>query len=818
MGSLQDLRYGLRTMLRSPGMTAVAVLSLAIGIGVNTSMFSVVSAALLKPFPYAAPSELVAVWGRFLPSSGYDFSYFAISDSEALDLIRETRALSGVAPYRWRQVSLGGRTGEPERAWALEVPAVWSTLLGVEPAIGRSFDAQETRGRGSCTALLSHETWSERLGADPAAVGKSIEVDDESCAVLGVMPEPFFFLDREVRLFLPLTLDPTPEERGSHGLGAVGRLAPGVSLEEARAEMDVMMQRWASAFPDHHAKGHILILEPFHGDQVRDVRPAILVLMGAVGLVLLIVCSNVANLLLVRAEARRREIALRASLGASRARLVRQLLTESALLALVGGGLGLLVSAWTLEGVLALYPQTLPGAVMARVDVVVLLFSLGLTLGTVLLFGLVPSLSISECGPREALVASGRTSTGGRRRVTAHRLLVVAEVGLSLTLLVGAGLLFRSFSRLRQVELGFDPEGALTLSINASPGSYPDARAVRRLQSDLLERVATLAGVESAALISSLPLGGGAPPDDFLIENRPEPAPGETAYNADYLMASPGIFETLRVPLRRGRVLGVSDDGAGPLVAVVNETAARMYWPHEDPVGRRIRYFADDTPWITIVGIVGDVRSTRLELEPRPAVYVPIAQSSRGPAYDLGANLRSFAMVVRASHGPQGLFPSVRAVVRERDPKLPISTAMTLIEVVARAAAQPRFTSILMGAFAGTALLLALVGIYGVMSYSVEQSRPAIGIRMALGATTADVLRLVVGQGAILGLVGIGFGLVASLLLSRTLEGLLFRVDPFDPSTFLYLTAILVSVVLLASYVPASRAARLNVIETLRHP
>jgi putative ABC transport system permease protein len=797
-------------------MTAVATLSLALGIGINASMFSVVNASLLRPLPYESPSELVAIWGRYLPSSGYDFPYFALSDPEALDLMRETKALSGVAPYRWRRISLGGRGSEPEQAWALEVPANWSSLLGVEPAMGRTFDEAEARAPGSCVTLLGHETWEERLGSDAAVVGGAVEVDGAGCTVVGVMPEGFFFLDRRVRLFLPLVLDARPEARGNHGLGAVGRLAPGVSLEEARTEMTLLMDRWAIEIPDHHAKGHVLFLESLSVDQVRDVRPALLVLMGAVGLMLLIVCSNVANLLLVRAESRRRELALRASLGAGRARLVRQLLTESALLALLGGGFGVLVSAWTLEGALSFYPEPLPGASQASLDGDVLLFALALTLGTVFLFGLAPALSASARGPVEALHAGGR-ATGGKGRVSVQRVLVVAEVGLSLTLLVGAGLLLRSFTNLRRVDLGFEPDRVVTLSMSASPGAYPNAGAVRRLQTDLLSRVSSIPSVESAALISALPLENGAPADNFHIENRPDPEPGETAYNADYVMVSPRLFETLRIPLVRGRALSAGDDAGAPLVAVLNETAARNYFGSEDPIGRRIRYYGDDLPWITIVGIVGDVRSTRLQLEPRPAVYVPIVQSPRGPGYDLSGNVRSFALAVRTRQRPADLFPSLRAAVREVAPSLPIASAMTMTEVVSRAAAAPRFTSLLMGVFAGTALLLAIVGIYGVMSFSVEQARQAIGIRRALGATTKDVLRLVVEQGAALGIAGVGFGLVASFALSRTLEGLLFRVGTFDALTFVSLSAILAAVVLLAAAVPAWRAARLDVIETLRH-
>jgi predicted permease len=797
-------------------MTAVAALSLALGIGINASMFSVVNASLLRPLPYESPSELVAIWGRFLPSSGYDFPYFALSDPEALDLMRGTKALSGVAPYRWRQVSLGGREGEPERAWAIEVPANWTSLLGVEPALGRSFDESETTGRRSCVTVLGHDTWTDQLGGHPDAFGDTLDVDGASCTVLGVLPEGFFFLDRRVRLFLPLTLDPRPEARDSHSLGAFGRLAPGVSLEGARAEMNLLMDRWAIEFPDHHGKGHVLILESFLADQVRGVRPALLVLMGAVSLMLLIVCSNVANLLLVRAESRRREFALRASLGAGRLRIVRQLLTESALLALVGGGLGVLVSAWTLEGALSLYPEPLPGAAQPSMDRGVFLFALALTLGTVFLFGLAPALTASARGPAEALHAGGR-ATGGRLRVSLQRILVVAEVGLSLTLLVGAGLLLRSFTNLRRVDLGFDPEDVVTLSMSAPPGAYPDALAVRRLQSELLARVGAIPSVESAAFISALPLESGAPPDDFHIENRPDPEPGETAYNADYLMVSPEIFQALRVSLVRGRELSASDDAGAPLVAVINEAAVQAYFRSEDPVGRRIRYYGDDLPWITIVGVVRDVRSARLELEPRPAVYAPIAQSPRGRAYDRTANVRSFSLVVRARQRPEDVFPSVRAAVREVAPGLPIASAMTLSDVVSRAAAAPRFTSLLMGVFAGTALLLALVGIYGVMSFSVEQARQAIGIRRALGATTRDVLRLVVGQGTVLAFAGVGFGLAASFALSRTLEGLLFRVGTFDPWTFLSLSAVLAAAVLLAAAVPAWRASRLSVVETLRH-
>jgi putative ABC transport system permease protein len=816
-GWLQDIRFGFRMMLRSPGMTVIVSLSLALGIGVNTSMFSVVNAALVKPFPYSAPHELVAIWGRFLPSSGYDFPFITLSDPEALDLMEETKTLSGVAPYRWREVSLGGAQSEPERAWAIEVPPSWTSLLGVEPVLGRSFDLRESRSRSSCVALLTHDAWNERLGARAGAVGESIRVDGETCTVLGVMPEDFFFLDRRVKLFLPLVLDADPERRADHSLGAVGRLAPSVSIDEARAELSVMMDRWASAYPDHHAKGHFLILEPFHSDRVRNVRPALLVLMGAVGLVLLIACSNAASLLLGRAEARRREIALRAALGAGRARLVRQLLTESVLLAALGGGLGLLLSAWTLDAALALYPVSLPGAAVVKVDGTVLLFALALSAGTVFLFGLVPAISVSARRPKEALASGGRASNAGGRRVTAHRLLVVGEVGLSLTLLIGAGLLLRSFQRLSQVELGFEPEGVLTFSVNASPGWYPDASSVRRLQSDLLQRIGTMPGVEAAAALSDLPLRAGAPADDFLIENRPEPAPAETAYNADYLMVSPRIFETLRIPLRRGRGFSASDDEAAPLVAVINEAAAQRYWPGEDPLGRRIRYHGDGTPWITIAGIVGDVRSTRLDLDPRPAVYVPFAQSSRGAVYDRAPNVRSFTIVARAQSAPEELFPSIRAAVRERDPNLPLSSATPLTEVVARAAAAPRFTSLLMGIFAGTAVLLALVGIYGIVSFSVEEARQAIGIRMALGATGGDVLKLVVGEGALLGTAGAALGLVASFLLARSLTGMLYRVDPFDPATFALLTVLLCAVVLLASYLPARRAARWNVIEALRY-
>jgi predicted permease len=510
-------------------------------------------------------------------------------------------------------------------------------------------------------------------------------------------------------------------------------------------------------------------------------------------------------------------MALRASLGAGRGRLVRQLLTESVLLGALGGSLGLLVSAWTLDGALSLYPEALPGSDKARVDGAVLLFALGLSLGTVILFGLLPAISIGARRPKEALAAGGRRSTGARRPMAVQRMLVVAEVGLSLTLLVGAGLLLRSFLRLSRVDLGFDPGGVLTFSMSPTSRAHLDPDSVRRLYSGLLERASGVSGVETAAIVSSLPLGNRAPPDDFLIENRPEPLPGETAYNADYVMVSDGFFETLRIPLRRGRTFSPSDAGGAPLVAVVNERAARMYWPGEDPLGQRIRYYDDDAPWITIVGTVGDVRSTRLDLEPRPAVYVPIAQSSRGPTYDENGNLRSVAMVVRVRSRPEALTSHLRAVLRERDPSLPISTAMAFPEVVSRAASQPRFTSLLMGVFAATALLLAVVGIYGVVSYSVEAARQAIGIRMALGATPSDVLRLVMGQGAVLGLSGVGFGLLASLLLSRALAGLLYRVDPFDPWTLASLTALLLSVVLLASYLPARRAARVSVIETLRH-
>ncbi len=820
MGTLlQDLRHGIRLMLRAPAFSAAAMATLALGIGANTAIFSVVNGVLARPLPYPKGDELVSTWGRFLPESGYEFQYFSISEPEYLDYRRQTRAMEDVAAYQWEQANLSSDGVEPVRIRTVAATSNLFSILRVAPAHGRVFSEEESRPGAGCVTVLSRTLFESAFAADVAIVGRDVHLEGAPCRVLGVMPEGFAFPEPEILAWTPLRSDPThPRDRESHGLAVLSRLRAGTSLERARAEMTALMAAWARDVP-HHARGHFLILQPLAEDLVGDIRPSLLVLMGAVVLVLLIACANISNLLLARGEMRQRELAIRVALGAGRLRLVLQLVSEGVLLAAVGGALGVLAAAWSLDALLALYPDGLPRVDSVRIDGVVLAFSFALALAAGLVASLAPALRQSTHRPQDALRSEARTLTGSARAARFRQFLVVTELALSLALVVGAALLARSFHHLQQTRPGFDHDDVLTATMSLSDAAYPEPAQARRFYRELLSRVRALPGVETAGAISSLPLASGAPPDDFLIEGRPEPEPGAATGsipNADFVMVTPGLLEALRIPLVRGRLLEAGDDRETTWVAVINETSARRFWPDDEPVGKRIRYYRSRTargPWITIVGVVGDVRS-RLVSEPaRPAIYVPHAQSPREESYPG----RAMSLVARSASDPSSLAPALRDVIRELDPRLPVTQVAPMSNVILSSTGRPRFTTLLVGLFAASALALSLIGLYGVISFLSRRRTHEIGVRIALGAGTGDVVRMILGESLRMVAPGLAAGVAAALVLSRTLEGLLYGVSPADPLTFIATTAVLGSVALLAVYLPARRASHTPPVEALRY-
>ena len=810
---LFELRVAARALRARPLFTVIAVATLAVGIGSNAAIFSVVNAVLLRPLPFRQSDRLVALHSRYLPSTGYDFPYFALSGPEFADTQSRTRAFSAVAAYQlaFRNVSLPG--GEAERVLTMPVTAGFFDVVGVRPLQGRTVSAAETQRRHGCAAVLASDL-AERAFGGAGAVGSTIRVDDGPCEVVGVMPPGFGFRDERVRIWTGLAIDAeeTPANRASHGLQAVARLRDGVTPQQAEADLETLRAQWSEQYPDHYAKGHFAVFRPLQEDLVGDQREALWLLGGAVVFVMLIVCVNLAALLVSRGEARRREFAVRYALGANRQRLVRQILAEAMLLSAAGGIFGLLLANWLLAGLLALYPQRLPVWQTIGIDYGTMWFSLALIVLAGFTVGLVPSFSATGWRLQDGLKADPRWTTATRRGVAVRSTLVVAQLALSVVLLAGALLLMRSYQHLQRVDLGLDPERVLTFAISVPEPRQPDAAAARRTLVEIEERLTRIAGVEATGVITNLPLASAGPPDDFSIDGRPAPPPGSAAWNARYLMVTPRLFGALRIPLERGRLLQETDADGQPLVAVINETAARMYWPGDDPVGRTIRYFPLETsPSIRIVGVVGDVRSMGPNAPAPPAVYVPYAQAPRA-----GYDGRAMTFVVRTIGNPTDLVSASRDVVASVDSALPLAAVRPMSEVVALATGQPRFTTVVMAFFAGVAFFLAALGLYGILAYGVEQRVREIGVRMALGADTREIFRLIIGSGMGLAAIGLLVGVPSAFALTRLLSGLLSGVTTTDPMTYLAVILLLTSSALLASYLPARRATRINPLAALR--
>ena len=802
---LQDIRYGARTLLKSPGFTVVAVLALALGVGANTAIFSVVNAVLLRALPFEKPEELVRVWAtnarRGVTSNPTSYLNF-------VDWRSQNNAFEFLAAYSQASAALTGGDA-PEQINGVVTTADLLPALGVRAALGRYFTEEEAGPGEARVVVIGHGLWQRRFGGDPNLIGREIMLNGRSRTVVGVMPAGFKFpLNAEATEFW-MPLDPTSElnrVRGANYLGVVARLKPTATLAQAQSEMDAIARRLEEQYPEQNS-GRGIRLVSMYEDTVGNVRPALLVLLGAVGCVLLIACANVANLLLARAAARGKEIALRTALGANRWRIVRQLLTESLLLALAGGALGSLLALWGVDLLVSMIPPDVPRVGEIGLDVRVLGFTTAISVTTGIVFGLAPALAASKLDLNESLKEGGRGSSESFRRNRLRSALVVSEIALSLVLLIGAGLLIKSFLRLREIDPGFNPEKVMAMDLALPSAKYVEESAQSRFFQELLARVGALPGVEAVGVVDPLPLGGNMAQNGFTIEGRPPLAPGERLV-ANARIISADYFRAMNIPLLEGRALTERDAQNAPKTIVVNQTLARRFFGNENPIGKRATVTIAPDFTAEIVGIVGDVRHRSLEAESGPEFYVSYLQVSSG----------GMSLVARTATGDvSGLLAAVRREVQQLDKDQPISDTRPMTALLAQSIAPRRFNMLLLGTFAFVALALAGVGIFGVMSYTVTRRTHELGIRMALGAQRGDVLRLVLRQGMTLTALGVCLGLVGAYTATRLLSSLLYGVSSSDPVTFILVTLLLAAVAFLACYVPARRATKVDPMVALRY-
>ncbi len=803
MGTLwQDLRYAMRMLAKSPGFAAVAVLTLALGIGPNAAIFSVVNALLLRPLPYVHPEQIVV-----MRESTKRLADVSVSYLNFLDWRQQSHSFAQMAAAHNRGFNFAG-AGEPENINGYAVSPEFLRLLDVRPLLGRDFLPQEEKPGTTPVAILGYNLWQSHFGGDPLAIGKSITLDGRSFTIVGVLPPAFRFLDT-ADLLAPMGVwAGEMTERGDRGdMDVIGRLAPGVTLAQAQAEMDAIAARLASEYPKENT-GFGVNMTTIREELVSDSRTEVLVVFGAVLFVLLIACVNVANLFLARSAARAKEIAVRQTFGASRGRIIRQLLTESVLLAAFGGGLGLVLGIWGITGLGHLMPADSFQMMDVRLDRMVMLFIAVTVVLVALAFGLFPSLQASRSDIQETLKEGERGATAGARQHRLRGALAIAETALALVLLAGAGLMLKSMYRILRVNPGFQPQHVLQMEMNLRSVPHTDKAALLSFWQQVLSRVSQVPGVESAALGTVIPLTGNHDRTDITIEGQPLPAAGEFPH-PDYHIISAGYIHAMGIALLRGRAFTDADNETAPQVVLINATLANRYWPNEDPTGRRILFGqpGSNKPWATIVGVVGDTKLYGLANPARFEVYIPYRQS---PTNDMN-------LVVRSSLDPAGLTPEIRSAVASVDKSQPIFGIETMNQVVDDSVASRRVTLILLGLFSALAMILASVGIYGVMAYNAALRTHEIGVRMALGAQRRDVFRLVLGQGTRMALWGVGLGTVGALGLTRLLSSLLFEVNANDPTTFLAVAAALVLVSLTACYLPVRRAVRVDPMVALRY-
>jgi predicted permease len=802
----QDLRYGARAMLRTPGFTAVAVIALALGIGASTAIFSVVNAVLLRPLAYKDSDRLVTIL-----HSGSD----PVAAANYIDWRDQSRSFEAMGAAQYWSPNLTG-SDPPEHLYGLQLTQSLMPMLGVEPLLGRLFAAGEDQKGAEHEVVLSYRLWQRRFAGDGNVLGKAVTLNGEAYTVIGMMPREFKFAPfwaTHAELWVPLAFGDRIHNRGGNSLRVFARLKPGVELKQARAEMATITARLERQYP---GTNRYVVVTPLKENVVGKIETPLLVLLGAVGFVLLIACANVAHMLLARAAARQREIAVRAALGARRGRVIRQFLTESLLLGAMGAAGGFLLALAGTHALVALSPANIPQVENVTMDARMVLFVLGVTLLTSVAFGLAPAMQASVVDLTGALKEGGRGGSDGIRRNRLRSFLVASEFALALMLLIGAGLMIRSFLALESIDPGFNPHNVLSMVVSVAGSKEAEANRRGIFYQQLLERVRTLPGVQSVGGINHLPLAGDIWGWSFTIEGRPKPRPGEFP-TAVYRVAMPGYFRTMRLPLVRGRDISATDDASAQGVVIINERAAGNYWPGEDPIGKRITFDdSDRSGWLTVIGVAKNAKQSDWAAPPYPEVYLAALQN-RDFLGDAGSHIAYITLVVRTAGDPGALANAVKNTVWSFDRNLPISEVFTMDGVVADANAQPRFEMLLLAVFAAVALTLAGVGIYGVMSYSVSRRTHEIGIRLSLGASRANVLRLVVRQGMVLALAGSAAGMAGALLLSRLMTNMLYGVRPTDPLIFAGVAIVLGLVALVATYLPARRATRIDPMVALRY-
>jgi predicted permease len=811
--TVRDLKYGARLLRRAPGFAFLTVLTIALGIGANSAIFSVINAVVLKPLAYPNSGGLMFITSQF-PTLG--FEKFWVSPPEYFEYREQTREFADIAAYNMGAVNFS-EGDQPERVNTAFVTWNMFRVLGVNPSVGRWFTAEEDRPNAPPVAVLSHELWTRKLGADRSVVGRQVEINGRKVTVVGIAPPGFDLHDARAQVWMPLNLDPAQRvnNRGSHFLYLVGRLKPGVTEARAEAELNTLLKgRWRELVPQGHLPNdstHKMQMAPLQEDVVGNVRTALWVLQGAVILVLLIACANVANLLLARAEARHKEFATRTALGAGRGRILRQFMAEGILLSVLGAVLGLALARWGLKALLAANPQSIPRAAEIGLDPLVLVFTVGIALVTGLIFGLAPLLHVSEQAVAAAIKEGGArsTTTAGRNRV--RRGLVVVEIALAVMLVIGAGLLMRSFRNLTSVDAGFDPSNLITFGLVLPSATYPPS-GERRVQTmtNLMRRLDEIPGVDEVAAAQGLPPFRQVNANDTQFEGIPQ-EPGRPPQNVDYYQTvTADYFKTMRIRVKQGRGFNRSDAG-GPPVVVVNEALAKRFYPNQDPVGRRLTpSFGPNPVWFTIVGVAANVKQGGLDAEPGTELYFN---------YEQGAGRQvpgQMNVMIRTSRSVDELAPQIRRAVSATDPALPIVQLRTMEAVFGDSVSRQRFLSLLLGIFAVVALTLAAIGTYGILSYMVTERQREIGIRMALGAGNGQVVRLVLGQGLGIALIGIVLGILGAFALSRLVASLLFGVSPADPATFGAVAAVIAGVAAVACVVPTRRATRVDPLAAIR--